>query len=166
MRRVPGVRASDATRPAIQEATAIRHISRGDPFANANHFNRPPYRNINFNQIRWVEDEFGVRRHFERQGTAFRAAFNSLCQSTGADHLRWIMNSIDQELCSTPEFSDCHLVLTVHDSLVFEVPDGRVATFVPTAVAIASRRPVWSSIDMSVDVEIGRRYGEMTTWQA
>ena len=143
----------------------IRHISRGDPFANAHHFNKPPFRNINFNQIRWVEDEFGVRRHLERQGTAFRAAFNSLCQSTGADHLRWIMNSIDQELCSTPEFLDCHLVLTVHDSLVFEVPDSKVAAFVSRAVEIASRRPVWSSIDMSVDVETGRRYGEMATWQ-
>jgi len=36
----------------------IRHISRGDPFANSNHFNKPPFRNINFNQIRWVEDQF------------------------------------------------------------------------------------------------------------
>ena len=140
---------------------AVSHISRSDPFANAPHFNRPPFRNINFNQMRWVEDEHGLRRMMPRQGRALRAAFNSLCQSTGADHLRWIMNSVDAEVCARRKFCDCKLVLTVHDSLIYEVPQAKVRAFVRAARPVAARRPAWSDLDMDVDVEVGRRFGQM-----
>jgi hypothetical protein len=139
----------------------LAHISRSDPFANAPHFNKPPFRNINFNQVRWVEDENGLKRMLPRQGRALRAAFNSLCQSTGADHLRWIMNALDAEVCAKPKFKDCRLVLTVHDSLVFEVPENNVRSFLRAAHPIASRRPAWSDLDMGVDVEVGKSFGNM-----
>jgi hypothetical protein len=139
----------------------VAHISRNDPFANAPHFNRPPFRNINFNQIRWVEDEHGLRRMVPRQGRALRAAFNSLCQATGADHLRWIMNAVDAEVCGKRRFQDCRLVLTVHDSLVFEVPENKVRAFLRATVPIVGRRPPWSDLDMGVDVEVGKSFGNM-----
>lgn len=139
----------------------LAHISRNDPFANAPHFNKPPFRNINFNQMRWVEDEDGLRRMIPRQGRALRAAFNSLCQSTGADHLRWIMNAVDAEVCRRRKFRDCRLVLTVHDSLVFEVPEKKVRCFLRATHPIIGRRPSWSDLDMGVDVEVGKRFGKM-----
>jgi hypothetical protein len=139
----------------------VAHISRSDPFANATHFNKPPFRNINFNQLRWVEDEHGLKRMLPRQGRALRAAFNSLCQSTGADHLRWIMNAVDAEVCQRRKFRDCHLVLTVHDSLVYEVPESKVRGFVRAALPVVGRTPPWSDLDIEVEVEVGRRFGDM-----
>lgn len=139
----------------------VRHISRGDPFANADHFNQPPFRNLNFSQINWVRDEYGLRRHLAEQARASRQAFNALCQATGADHLRWLMNSVDQEVCRRAEFRDCLLVLTMHDSLLYEVPQDKAAAFAAAAGAVVSRRPLWASIDMKADIEIGDRFGEM-----
>ena len=35
--------------------------------------------------------------------------FNSIFQSTGADHLRWLMIAMDREVCKRDDFSDCNL---------------------------------------------------------
>ena len=91
-----------------------------------------------------------------------RQAFNSLCQGTGADHLRWLMNNVDQEVCSRPEFAACRLVLTMHDSLVYEAPEGRWKAFVKAALPVVSRRPPWATIDMKIDIEHGPKFGELT----
>ena len=74
------------------------------------------------------------------------------------------MNGVDGEVCSRPEFFDCRLVLTMHDSLLYEVPADRRDAFAAAAVAVVSRRPPWSTIDMKADVEWGRRFGEMKKW--
>lgn len=144
----------------------VKYISKGDPFANADHFNGPPFRNLNFSQINWVRDEHGLRRHLAEQARASRQAFNALCQATGADHLRWLMNSVDREVCSRPEFLDCRLVLTMHDSLLYEVPQDRRDAFAEAAGAVVSRRPPWATIDMKADIEWGHRFGEMKKWPA
>jgi DNA polymerase I-like protein with 3'-5' exonuclease and polymerase domains len=82
-------------------------------------------------------------------------------QTTGADHLRWIMNNIDAEVCSQPEFSDCKLVLTVHDSLLFEVPDEKIVDFLVAIVPVARRRPQWASIDFEIEATVKQRFGDM-----
>jgi DNA polymerase I-like protein with 3'-5' exonuclease and polymerase domains len=138
----------------------IKHRSRSDPFTNAEHFNNPPFRNINFNQLEWVRDDLDLLRTKPRLSRAERQAFNAMSQATGADHLRWLMNSLDREVCSLPEFSDCTLVLTVHDSLVYEVPEEKATRFAAAARPVMSRPPYWSRIEMKVDIEIGRRFGE------
>jgi DNA polymerase I-like protein with 3'-5' exonuclease and polymerase domains len=140
---------------------SLRHISQGDPFAQARHFNQPPFRNLNFAQIEWVQEENGLRRFLARQSRGLRQAFNSLCQATGADHLRWLMNAVDEEVCGLPEFGDCRLILTLHDSLIFEVPAPRAEAFIRAAKPVISRRPYWSDIDFKVKVETGTRFGEM-----
>ena len=132
-----------------------------DPFVSAPHFNNPPFRNISFRLIRWVEDRDGLRRLFPRQAHAWRMAFNSLCQATGADHLRWIMNAVDADVCRKRAFRDCKLVLTVHDSLVYEVPEDAAPAFVRAARRVACRRLPWSDIDFKVEVECGKNFGEM-----
>ncbi len=140
----------------------LAYTAPGDPFVRAPHFNNPPFRNISFSLIQWVEDGDGLRRLFPRQAHAWRMAFNSLCQATGADHLRWIMNAVDEEVCRKPRFRDCKLVLTVHDSLIYEVPEEKLQPFARAVRWIACRQPAWADIDFKVEVEWGRRFGEMT----
>ena len=110
----------------------------------------------------YVEDQQGLRRFLPRKvERGERQAFNALCQSTGADHLRWLMNAMDREVCQQREFRDCHLILTVHDSLVYEVPKSVRHDFVRAARPVMNRRPYWADIDIKVDIEIGIRFGRM-----
>jgi DNA polymerase I-like protein with 3'-5' exonuclease and polymerase domains len=73
------------------------------------------------------------------------------------------MNLMDQEVCQEAAFSDCRLVLTMHDSLIYKVPQAKADAFVGVARPILSCRPYWADIDMKVKVEVGRRFGEMET---
>jgi hypothetical protein len=139
----------------------LAHISKGDPFAQAPHFNMPPFRNINYNHIKWVRDEYGVTRHLSKQRRVIRQAFNARCQATGADHLRWIMNNVDAELCRSPEFVDCRLILTMHDSLVYEVPTAKVTAFTAATMPIVERQLSWATVDIKAKAEVGTQFGEM-----
>ncbi|WP_339911663.1 DNA polymerase, partial [Symmachiella dynata] len=142
----------------------VRHIDRRDRFASADHFNKPPFRNIPFSCIRSIREENGLMRTLPRQEQSLRRAFNSLCQSTGADHLRWIMNNVDAEVCRKPKFRDCRLILTMHDSVVYEIPEQKLHDFVKAAHPIVQRRPTWSSIALKSGVEVGRRFGDLVDY--
>jgi DNA polymerase I-like protein with 3'-5' exonuclease and polymerase domains len=139
----------------------LTHKSVWDPFANADHFNNPPFRNISFSQIKWVRDVNGLTRPLARQARVQRQALNSMCQGTGADHLRWLMNNMDH-LCHHPWYQDCQLILTVHDSLIYEVPDGKVEGFIQMARPIMQTPPPWCTININVGIETGKKYGDMT----
>ena len=144
------------------EDGTVQHADMLDVFVRAEHFNVIPFRNIAFRSLIWVQElDTGLIRYLPRQESALRKAFNALCQATGADHLRWIMNNIDAEVCSLPGFNDCNLVLCIHDSLVFEVPDEKIVDFIVAIVPVARRRPQWATIDFEVDVTVGQRFGEM-----
>ena len=71
------------------------------------------------------------------------------------------MNAIDAEICTLEQFQDCHLVLTIHDSLVYEVPEAKAQEFIAAIVPVARRRPFWCDFDIEVSVEVGRRMGEL-----
>jgi DNA polymerase I-like protein with 3'-5' exonuclease and polymerase domains len=144
----------------------IKHIDERDAFirnVREHHFNNPPFANISFSRVTRVKDSHGLTRHLARLEDATRQAFNSLCQSTGADHLRQAMNGIDAEVVARPEFGDARLVLTVHDSIIYEVPAAIAESFARAAKAVMSRRPEWSTLDFPVEVEIGRNLGEMSS---
>lgn len=138
----------------------VRHMAASDPLIRADHFNRPPFRNLVFSQIDWVRDAYGLMRYLPLQQRGVRQAFNALCQSTGADHLRHLMNRVEAALLRT-KCNDCHLILTVHDSLIYEVPDDRVDPFLKIVLPIVRVRPSWSTIDIKVDVEVGKRFGDL-----
>jgi DNA polymerase I-like protein with 3'-5' exonuclease and polymerase domains len=89
--------------------------------------------------------------------------FNAMCQATGADHIRWLMNNIDNEACGLPSFSDCKLVLSIHDSLIYEVPDQKIDSFLSAIAPIVRRRPPWATLDYDFDATVGKRFGEMLT---
>ncbi len=125
-------------------------------------FNYPPFANIPFSQIHWVQErDTGLIRHLPPQAKAERQAFNAIFQGTGADHLRWLMNCVDAEVCRLDEFQDCKLVLTVHDSLLYEVPKSKWRSFVGATWPVLTRRPSWATVDIKVDAEVGIRFGHM-----
>jgi DNA polymerase I-like protein with 3'-5' exonuclease and polymerase domains len=125
-------------------------------------FNYPPFANIPFSQIHWVQErDTGLIRHLPRQAKAERQAFNAIFQGTGADHLRWLMNTVDDEVCSRDEFQDCRLILTVHDSLLYEVPKSKWQSFVKATWPVLTRRPSWATIAIKIDAEVGIRFGHM-----
>jgi DNA polymerase I-like protein with 3'-5' exonuclease and polymerase domains len=138
----------------------LNYLSPGEPITRADHFNRPPFRNLNFAQIEWVKDEHGLIRYLPRQERGLRQAFNALCQSTGADHIRWLMNRVDDALRRAGR-DDCKLILTVHDSLVYEVPEGQKDAVIRLVLPVVRKRPPWATFDIKADVEEGQRFGEM-----
>jgi len=143
---------------------SINTIDNRDAFVRnvqENHFNKPPFANFQYSNIRWVEDGHGLKRFLPKVERGERQALNALCQTTGADHLRWLMNAIDEEVCQEKDFADCHLILTMHDSLVYEVPKAQWREFVRAAYPIMTRRPYWADIDIKADVEVGVRFGKM-----
>lgn len=140
-------------------------IRRGDAFVEAildHQFNKPPFANIPFSQIHWIQEKStGLIRHLPKQSKAERQAFNAIFQGTGADHLRWLMNNVDAQVCSRREFRDCKLILTVHDSLVYEAPKDRWRDFLKAALPVITTRPPWATLDVKVDAEVGIRFGSM-----
>jgi DNA polymerase I-like protein with 3'-5' exonuclease and polymerase domains len=139
----------------------IEFIEEEDCFVSKDHFNRPPFRNLPFSQIDWVQEANGLTRHLGRQEHAERQAFNFLAQGCGADHLRTTMNAIDAEVCTLENFRDCRLVLSIHDSLVYEVPEAKAQAFITAITPVARRRPDWCDFDIEISVEVGRRMGEL-----
>jgi DNA polymerase-1 len=54
-----------------------------------------------------------------------RQALNAPIQGGASDVFKMAMIQVDRALRETPDL-DCHMLLTVHDELVFEVPEARV----------------------------------------
>jgi len=125
-------------------------------------FNNPPFANISISRVQWIRDPDRLIRHPARLEDASRQAFNAICQATGADHLRKAMNEIDREVIKTSPFDDVKLILTVHDSIIYEAPREKAEAFARAAAVVMSRRPDWATIDFPVEVEIGRNLGEMS----
>jgi DNA polymerase I-like protein with 3'-5' exonuclease and polymerase domains len=155
----------------------VRSANKRDPLVNPSlyrykdHINKIPFRVIGFSQTNWVEEinpngTTGPRHYLPTQERARRQAFNSRCQVTGADHLRWLMINIRQEVCQKPQFADCKLVLTIHDSLLYEVPHGLEKDFIKAIDPIMTRQPEWCDFNVKVKYEYGERFGDMTETDA
>jgi len=54
-----------------------------------------------------------------------RQALNAPIQGSASDVFKVAMIEVDRALRDAPEL-DCHMLLTVHDELVFEVPEANV----------------------------------------
>ena len=106
---------------------------------------------------------FGRKTHFtriksanqaERQGSE-RAAINAPIQGTSADIIKRAMVRMTPALVSAG-LPDVRMLLTVHDELVFELPEGQVdaASGVIRAVMANAAAPL-VKLDVPLDVEIG-----------
>jgi DNA polymerase-1 len=99
--------------------------------------------------------EIAAKRPVERN-YAERIARNTPIQGSAADILKLAMLRVDR---GRPEFPNVRMLLTVHDELVFEVPEGDVAAFCPWV-----KREMESAYELRVplvvDVRAGRTWGD------
>src|SRR6185369_13928444 len=75
-----------------------------------------------YNRVRWLPDIQSKNRNLREN--ARRMAINARIQGTAADLLKLAMIAVDRRL--REEGSHARLLLTVHDELVLEVPEGEV----------------------------------------
>jgi DNA polymerase I len=76
-----------------------------------------------YGRVRWLPD-IQSKNHNLREN-ARRMAINARIQGTAADLLKMAMIAVDRRLCR--EHPAARLLLTVHDELLFEVPEDQVA---------------------------------------
>jgi DNA polymerase-1 len=70
----------------------------------------------------------GRRRHFMYPQSEYYKAFNSYVQGGAADLVKMVMVDIDKNIDDDQE---CRMLLQVHDSLVFEIREGREDYYLP-----------------------------------
>lgn len=87
----------------------------------------------------FTETLFGRRRQFPEmksplpyvRAQAERTAINAPIQGTQSDIIKLAMVHIDDMLIEEKAQEDAHLLLQIHDELVYEIRDNRVATLAP-----------------------------------
>ncbi len=120
----------------------------------------------------YTETLFGRRRYFEGirsplpyvQAQAERMAQNAPIQGSQADIIKLAMVRIDTELCARGLDRDAHLVLQVHDELVYEVGEAvvhHVAELVRDTMQSVLPASETRNVPLLVNVSVGPNWGEM-----
>ncbi len=121
----------------------------------------------------YTETLFGRRRQFPEmksplpyvRAQAERMAINAPIQGTQADIIKLAMVRIDAMLRERGMREDAHLILQVHDELVYEVRKGKEAELVPAIKGIMeSVLPLSETGRYSViaEAKVGPDWGTMT----
>lgn len=113
----------------------------------------------------FAETLFGRRRYlpelsssnFAVRGSAERMAGNMPIQGTAADLIKLAMIEIDKGLASISEKT--RMILTVHDELVFEVPEADV-TKVTEFVKNIMENIVKLDVPVTVEIGVGNNWGD------
>jgi DNA polymerase-1 len=95
-------------------------------------------------------------RDFQRRSAAERAAVNMPIQGTAADIMKRAMVDVHRALAGAPE---ARMILTVHDELVFEVPEARAEHYAGI-VRDGMQSAAVLKVPLDVDVGIGRSWKE------
>lgn len=115
---------------------------------------------------------FGRRRYFEGikskipfiKAAAERMAINAPIQGTNADIVKIAMKKIDS-LIKKENFSDkVHLLMQIHDELIYEVEEGVLDQFIPKAKEIMEgvlTKEQTLGVPIIVNSAIGQNWGEM-----
>jgi DNA polymerase-1 len=122
-------------------------------------------------RLGYTETFFGRRRYFEglksklpfMRAMAERMAINAPVQGTGADVVKLAMSKVDEFLQTTSP-NDAHLLLQVHDELVYEIKEDKVKDLAPKIKKIME-----SVIDpkeiqgvvLRSEMAVGDNWGEM-----
>ncbi|TRZ82670.1 hypothetical protein D4R86_01500 [bacterium] len=88
---------------------------------------------------------------------AERQAVNSLIQSATSDFVTMALRRVDDAL---KDF-DGKIIITVHDSIVVEIKDEQVDSFIPVMIECMSRPVMPIDVPMAVDIEIGKSWGSL-----
>jgi DNA polymerase-1 len=106
-----------------------------------------------YGRVRWLPDINS--RNFNLRENARRMAINARIQGTAADLMKLAMIAVDDRL--RREFPDTKLLLTVHDELVLEAPEGDVDP-VSDLLVEEMRNVAELSVPLLVDVGWGRTW--------
>jgi DNA polymerase-1 len=94
----------------------------------------------------WIEIWSGRRRHFRNDNEAYKA-FNSFIQGGAADLVKGVMVTLFKELIN----DECRLLLQVHDSLWFEIKQGKEEYYLPQIKEIMTRCSKIFNVNLTVD---------------
>ncbi|HEX7181833.1 MAG TPA: DNA polymerase I [Thermoanaerobaculia bacterium] len=108
-----------------------------------------------YGRVRWLPDI--QSKNWNLRENARRMAINARIQGTAADLLKKAMIAIDRRLHE--EYPDAKLLLTVHDELVFEVPEAQAET-VARAVKEEMEGVAQLKVPLVVDVGWGKSWYE------
>jgi DNA polymerase-1 len=106
-----------------------------------------------YGRVRWLPDI--KSKNWNLRENSRRMAINARIQGTAADLLKKAMIAIHRRLLA--EHPDTHLILTVHDELVFEVPDSDIE-----AVSGLARHEMESVAELRVPLVVDLGHGP--TW--
>ena len=120
----------------------------------------------------YTETLFGRRRHFPGikshapfiRAQAERMAINAPIQGTAADVLRVAMNEVYEYLQKETYLEQVHMLLPVHDELVFEISDAEVESRIPDLVSIMEgvlRNHETYGVSLKVDVAVGKNWADL-----
>ena len=88
-------------------------------------------------------------RDFQRRSAAERAAVNMPIQGSAADIMKRAMVDVHEALAGAPQ---ARMILTVHDELVFEVPEAEAERF---AGIVRDRMQSAAALKVPLDVDVG-----------
>ncbi len=99
--------------------------------------------------VKYIQLWTGRRRHFEFTNE-HRKAYNALLQGGGAELVKRALVRIWRDVCD----ENCRLVLTIHDSLVFEIKAGMRHIYEPKILAIMEDVPPEFGLKFTADAHI------------
>jgi DNA polymerase-1 len=112
----------------------------------------------------YVKTILGRRARFPDPKWAYRAA-NRIVQGGSADILKYMMVKIDDYLVEKGLEDDVRMLLTIHDSILFEISDSLVGTMVPTLKAMLEdvQRPPFSlKVPFVAEYASGKDWAEVS----
>ena len=116
----------------------------------------------------YTQTMFGRRRHFKGltssipfiRAMAERMAINAPLQGSAADIIKIAMKKADDELKKENLYDKAHLLLQIHDELIYEVED-KALSQAKKIIKDAMEHFPDISLPLTVNVTSGKRWGEM-----
>lgn len=120
---------------------------------------------------------FNRRRHFPGitsgapfiRASAERMAINAPIQGTQSDIIRIAMVQIHNYLQNQQLTSEVKMLLQVHDELVFEIADDKLASVIPTLVDVMTSvldTKQTKGVPILADVKVGQDWEQLAPWKA
>ncbi|HDQ16544.1 MAG TPA: hypothetical protein ENN31_00240 [Candidatus Vogelbacteria bacterium] len=116
----------------------------------------------------YTETLFGRRRYFPSlksplpfiKASGRRMAMNAPLQGTAADLLKLAIIAINQELEGKSLIDKIHLILQIHDELIYEVEEKHISQ--AEKIIKDKMENVWSAdVPLKVDIKTGKNWGEI-----
>lgn len=120
----------------------------------------------------YVETLFGRRRYFpnmrrlppREKAAAERMAINAPCQGTNADINKIAMIEADKRLREAGLRDHAHLLLQVHDELIYEVREDKLEEVLPIVreamVGVVRENPKARGVPLTVDASVGDNWSD------